>query len=143
MTTESKHAGLVLCDDLIFTSRIVGTARGLGIDVTPARSVAALKGLAQHQAPRCVIVDLAHPGLSIGDLINWLGETCVPAPAVVAYGSHVDTATLRAAREAGCAIVLPRSKFVEELPTKLEEWFRMSGLEPRANLNPRSPEARG
>jgi hypothetical protein len=42
---------------------------------------------------------------------------------VVAYGSHVDTATLRAAREAGCDVVLPRSKFVEELPTALPTWL--------------------
>jgi hypothetical protein len=44
-------------------------------------------------------------------------------PRVVAYGSHVDTATLRAAREAGCDPVLPRSKFVEELPSALPHWF--------------------
>jgi hypothetical protein len=43
-------------------------------------------------------------------------------PRVVAYGSHVDAAGLRAARAAGCDIVLPRSQFVEELPGKLKEW---------------------
>ena len=45
-------------------------------------------------------------------------------PRMVAYGSHVDAAVLRAAREAGCDPVLPRSKFVEELPRALPEWMR-------------------
>jgi hypothetical protein len=41
----------------------------------------------------------------------------------MAYGSHVDTATLRAARAAGCDPVLPRSKFVEDLPICLPAWL--------------------
>jgi hypothetical protein len=41
----------------------------------------------------------------------------------VAYGSHVDTESLRAARAAGCDRVLPRSKFIEELPSALPDWF--------------------
>ena len=32
-------------------------------------------------------------------------------------------AGLRAAREAGCDLVLPRSKFVEELPRALPGWL--------------------
>ena len=42
---------------------------------------------------------------------------------VVGYGSHVDAATLHAARVAGCDPVLPRSKFVEELPGALPGWL--------------------
>jgi len=44
-------------------------------------------------------------------------------PRVVAYGSHVDAAGLKAARDAGCDVVLPRSAFVEQLPVKLREWM--------------------
>ncbi len=113
---------LLLSDDLIFTSRVTGTGRDLGLPVTPARSPAALLDRARQQAPTCVIVDLSHPGLVITDLMAGLRE--LPRrPRVVAYGSHVDTATLRAARDAGCDVVLPRSKFVEELPTALPSWL--------------------
>jgi len=42
---------------------------------------------------------------------------------VVGYGSHVDADTLHAARVAGCDPVLPRSRFVEELPTALAGWL--------------------
>jgi CheY-like chemotaxis protein len=115
--------GLLLCDDLIFTSRITGTARDLGLTVKAAASVDRLRDLAKSQTPICIIIDLGNPGLVIEDLIGWLRENCPALPRVVAYGSHVDTATLRRAREAGCDPVLPRSKFVEELPQALREWM--------------------
>jgi CheY-like chemotaxis protein len=115
-------AAILLSDDLIFTSRVTGTARDLGLPITPARSPAALLDLASRQPPSCVIVDLAHPDLDVPALIAGLGH--LPhRPRVVAYGSHVDTASLRAAREAGCDVVLPRSKFVEDLPTALPGWL--------------------
>jgi CheY-like chemotaxis protein len=116
--------GLLLCDDLLFTSRIAGTARALNVSMKTARSVDELRTLAQGQLPQGVILDLANPGLFISDLIAWLKDHCTPMPFVVGYGSHVDTATLKKAREAGCDVVLPRSKFVEDLPNKLLEWMR-------------------
>jgi DNA-binding NarL/FixJ family response regulator len=115
-------AALLLCDDLLFASRVTGTARALNLPVTPARTPAALLALAQQQLPTCVIVDLSHPGLAVADLLA--GLRALPArPRVVAYGSHVDAATLRAARDAGCDVVLPRSQFVAELPTALPAWL--------------------
>jgi CheY-like chemotaxis protein len=125
MSDPSPRAapGLLLSDDLMFTSRITGTARGLGLDVRPARSAGVLRELARQQAPRCVLLDLSNPGLDAADLLAWLKAQCMPPPFVVAYGSHVDAATLHAAREAGCDVVLPRSKFVEDLPRLLPEWL--------------------
>jgi DNA-binding NarL/FixJ family response regulator len=125
MSEKTTAAGiaLLLSDDMMFTSRITGTAHDLGLSIKTARAVDPLKTLVQSERPGCVIVDLANPGLVIGDLIGWLLETCSPAPKVVAYGSHVDAETLRRAREAGCDVVLPRSKFVTELPNKLREWL--------------------
>lgn len=115
--------GLVLSDDLIFTSRITGTARALGLSMQAARDVPLLQALARQQAPTGIIVDLANPGLAIADLIAWLKENTRPMPRVVAYGSHVDVETLKKARMAGCDLVLPRSKFVEDLPVQLPEWL--------------------
>jgi CheY-like chemotaxis protein len=115
--------GLLLSDDLMFTSRITATARQLGLDILSAGAQAGLERLAERQAPRCVILDLANPGLDVKALLQKLHEASPAPPFVVAYGSHVDTATLRAARAAGCDLVLPRSKFVEELPRALPDWF--------------------
>lgn len=120
---STPRVGLVLCDDMIFTSRITGTARDLGLCVKPARSVETLNALIQQQIPCCIIVDLAHAELHIADFMEGLRTTCARMPRLIAYGSHIDTATLRAAKEAGCDVVLPRSKFVEELPRALPEWM--------------------
>jgi DNA-binding NarL/FixJ family response regulator len=115
-------SAILLSDELMFTSRVTGTARDLTLVVTPARSMAAVLDLARRQPPACVIVDLANASLDLPALIAGLGEIG-PRPRIVAYGSHVDTASLQAARAAGCDVVLPRSKFVEELPTALSGWL--------------------
>jgi DNA-binding NarL/FixJ family response regulator len=123
--------GLLLSDDLIFASRITGTARQLGLEMATAKTQAALEGYAARQSPACVILDLACPGLDVAALLAKLRESD-PVPFVVAYGAHVDTATLRAARDAGCDLVLPRSKFVEDLPQRLPDWFAGNRNAPRS-----------
>jgi CheY-like chemotaxis protein len=121
-STANEPTGLLLCDDLIFTSRIVSTARSLGLTIKTARSGGDLERLATAEKPCCVILDLANPGLSVADVIQrFRPEGKVPV--IVAYGSHVDAAGLNAARAAGCDLVLPRSKFVADLPTALPHWF--------------------
>ncbi len=114
--------GLLLSDDLIFTSRITGTGSALGVEIRVAKSSEALMNLANRQTPACVILDLSNPGLNTIETVANL-KRLEPAPRVVAYGSHVDTATLKAARAAGCDVVMPRSQFVEELPTSLTQWM--------------------
>jgi DNA-binding NarL/FixJ family response regulator len=115
--------GLLLSDDMLFNSRITGTGRDLQLTIKPARSAEALFTLARQETPSCVIVDLSNPGLVLADFLNQLRELCSPMPRIVAYGSHVDAATLRAAQEAGCDPVWPRSKFVQELPQALAGWM--------------------
>jgi CheY-like chemotaxis protein len=122
-SAKPSPPGLLLSDDLIFTSRILGTARDLGFSFKSARSADSLEAMARQQTPHCVLLDLSNPGLNIQRLIQRLREVCDPMPHVVAYGSHVDAETLRAGRDAGCDLVLPRSKFVEALPTALPEWM--------------------
>jgi CheY-like chemotaxis protein len=115
--------GLLLSDDLMFASRITGTARSLGLTIKPARSVDVLESNASQESPRCVVLDLANPTLQLTALLDKLRETCSPMPRIVAYGSHVDAAGLKAARDAGCDVVLPRSAFVEQLQSQLPEWM--------------------
>ncbi|HEV3082537.1 MAG TPA: hypothetical protein VGY66_22330 [Gemmataceae bacterium] len=125
----AEAIGYVLCDDMIFTSRITGTAQTLGLKIKPARSLDSLRTLVAQQSPRCVIIDLANPSLNLAALFSFLKESGAGTARVVAYGSHVDTASLQAAREAGCNPVLPRSRFIEELPQALPEWM---GVQPDA-----------
>jgi DNA-binding NarL/FixJ family response regulator len=116
-------SGLLLSDDLIFTSRITGVGSDLGLTIKVARSLDALLTLARHEQPAGVIVDLAFPGLEIASLIPELLAACGSKPRIIAYGAHVDTATLKQARQAGCDLVLPRSAFVEQLPAQLPAWL--------------------
>lgn len=115
--------GLLLSDDLIFTSRVTGTGRDLGFPVRAAKTAEALLAAARENVPACVIVDLSNPGLRITEFASALKQLS-PPPAIVAYGSHVDTGTLKAARAAGCDVVMPRSQFVEELPVQLPAWMK-------------------
>lgn len=114
--------GVLLSDDLIFTSRITGTGRDLGCAIRVAKTADALLALARQDPPACAIIDLHNPGLNITELVAALKQLS-PPPTVIGYGSHVDTATLKAARTAGCDRVLPRSQFVEELPAELPRWM--------------------
>ena len=115
--------GLLLCDDLIFVSRVVGTAKALGLTLRALKSAQDLLLFARQTPPSCVIIDLHAPGLDIAVTVSEL-TALTPRPTTVGYGSHVDTATLKKAREAGCDVVWPRSKFVEELATALPVWFK-------------------
>jgi CheY-like chemotaxis protein len=116
-------AGVLLSDDLIFTSRVTAEARALGLTVTSVRSVSALLDLVRRQPPRGLLLDLGFPGLDLDGLLAELRTACTPLPRLIAYGPHIEAAALRAARAAGCDPVLPRSKFVEALLIELATWL--------------------
>jgi ActR/RegA family two-component response regulator len=117
--------GILLSDDLIFASRITGTARARGLEMKTARTVEQVRQMASAGPPACVIVDLHHPGLDLAALVREIknAEPCT----IVGYGSHVAATLLQEARVAGCDVVLPRSKFVEELAEALPKWYGKSG----------------
>ncbi len=116
-------AGVLLSDDLIFSSRVLGTARDHGLVVSAARTQEGLLDRVRRDTITCVILDLAFPGLVISSLLSKLSEAALTRPRVVAYGPHVDAAGLKAARDGGCHVVLPRSAFVDRLPTDLAAWL--------------------
>ena len=120
--------GILLSDDLIFASRITGTARAQTLEMKTARTVEQVRQMVSADPPACVIVDLHHPGLDLAALIREVrnGGRCT----IVGYGSHVAAELLQQARVAGCDVVLPRSKFVEELATSLPTWYGQSAKPP-------------
>jgi DNA-binding NarL/FixJ family response regulator len=120
---SDKGLGILLSDDVMFSSRITGTAQALGLKMIVVKSAKDLNAQAQERAPTCIIMDLSHPELKVDELIRLLRDSRSPTPRLVAYGSHVDAATLRAARDAGCDLVFPRSQFVEELPRQISQWL--------------------
>lgn len=108
-----------LVADLFFRARIETTASALGVPVAFARDRAELEaGLGD--GPALVLVDLGHAAADPPGAIAAL-KARDPAPAVVAFGSHVDGPALAAAREAGADRVLARSAFTERLPDLLRD----------------------
>ncbi len=113
----------MLCDDLMFTSKVAATARAQGLSLVAVRSAEQLVERVRASPPAGVIIDLHNPDLDLPGLMAGLRAACPTMPQVVAYGSHVNTELLRAAREAGCDEVLPRSQFVKLLETDLGKWL--------------------
>lgn len=90
--------------DLMDRSKIAAAVPGCRFVARPE----ALVGLADTDV---VLVDLSKKGV-----LEILGDLVAGGARVVAYGSHVDTALLAAAEDAGCTEVLPRSRFFSRLP---------------------------
>ncbi len=102
---------VALVRDLIFGSRIKATAAELGVNLLLVRDPARLL----IQPGRRLIVDLNLQG-AIEAVGGWQR---INGGDVVGFVSHVDTATIARAREAGITRVLARSRFVELLPDLL------------------------
>ena len=123
--------GILLSDDLIFTSRITGAARAHGLDMCAVSALATLEEMSRQRPPACVVVDLHFPGLMIAELVPTLKQ--LGPCTIVGYGSHVAAELLRHARDAGCDVVLPRSKFVEVLETEIATWYGMRSANPQSH----------
>lgn len=99
---------VALVADLMFASRIRGTAPAANVvqrgDALPA---------AVGASTRLVLVDLhARGALEAIAALRQGGASST----IIAFGSHVETAALQAARDAGADRVMARSGFVRELP---------------------------
>lgn len=97
---------VVLCVDLMDRSRIAAARPDVAFVRTPA---ALLERVAAGEVDS-VIVDLSRAGA-----IDSIAAVVAQGVPVTAYGAHVDTELLDAARAAGCTEVLPRSRFFGRL----------------------------
>ena len=116
-------AGLLLSRDLIFTSKITGTARALGLVVTISGNKALTSALLAQWKPTAIFVDLAAGELVSPSSLKEYRTLVGDGTPFIAFGSHVDTEALQAARDAGCDPVMPRSKFSAELPDLLRSFL--------------------
>ena len=119
----AEPLGLLLSRDLLFVTKITGTARALGCRVVVAGDDARARALIAGERPRAVFVDLSAGDLVGPEPLRALQELAGPATPFVAFGSHVDTRALAAARSAGCDPVLPRSQFSAELPALIRRYL--------------------
>ena len=108
-----------LAADLIFATRIAAAITAAGAEPRIVDDGPALWD-AIERWPELVLIDLATPGWEepVRRAKSLPQTRAIP---IVAFGSHVDTGTLRAARQAGCDHSWARSRFVEELPRLLKD----------------------
>jgi len=115
MPDEPRPVVAALEPDLFFAVRIEGAARAAGARPVIVESAAALWE-AIEAWPALVLIDLA--AASGWDEVVRRAKSLPEFRAIpiVAFGSHVDTDTLKAARQAGCDHAWARSHFTTELP---------------------------
>jgi DNA-binding NtrC family response regulator len=116
--------GLLLCRDLIFLSKIKGTAEALGYQIVVANDVKVAKAQIESMQPCVVLIDLSAVSVSAPDAIREYSQIAGPHTRLVGFGSHVNADALAAAKAAGCHDVMPRSKFSVELPNLLKHYFQ-------------------
>ncbi|MDE3169669.1 MAG: response regulator [Acidobacteriota bacterium] len=108
---------LALVDDVFFQSKLVESAKQVGVELRTCATAEALEEQLSGGTPRLVIVDLNARGNPIEALrrVQTMGSDI----RLIAYLSHVQTDLAERARAAGCSEVMPRSKFTRELATIL------------------------
>jgi CheY-like chemotaxis protein len=121
--------------DLFFTVKIEDVARSLGYTVIWARPEDRFADLLVQHQPALIIVDISDQTLPWQEWI--LRAKVDPATRripVLGFGSHVDVATRDRALALGFDEVLPRSRFVAELPELIARHARVMRSDERALL---------
>ena len=86
-----------------------------------ALGLAAIEGKLAGEPPAFVILDLSTAGLNPRELVPQLRPRLADGGRIVAFGPHVHTATLAAAEEAGCDLVVSRGEFHARVDDYLRE----------------------
>ncbi|MCH7474658.1 MAG: response regulator transcription factor [Gemmatimonadetes bacterium] len=109
---------IAIVSDLIFATRITGTAKKVGAKCEIVSNPSALQDALESDEPRAVLVDMNCDGISPEEAIRTV-KSRFPNARVVAFYSHVQTKLGDQARAAGADDVWPRSAFVQRLPQVL------------------------
>jgi DNA-binding NarL/FixJ family response regulator len=91
---------LFLTSDLMFSSRVAGAAKSLGVALELVNCQLAL-------------IDLSLDRLNLPAAVKAI-HAAAPQAEIVAYGPHVDHAALADAKDAGCHQVLSRGQFNQQ-----------------------------
>jgi len=109
---------MILCvvDDLLFSVKISTAAKHLGTDIYFERKPEQVLPSIREKQPSLVILDLNGAKLRPMDVIAAMkADPELKAIRTLGFVSHVDAATVAAARRAGADEVLARSAFAERL----------------------------
>ena len=114
----------LLSSDLFYASQLQGIVQRLGMSLAQAATPAELlsRRSATNAGNDVVLIDLSTLDLVLDDLVSKLREGPSEPKAILAYGPHVATAKLAAARKAGCDRVLTRGQAKREIGDILQAY---------------------
>ncbi len=110
---------LYFAADLLWATKIKGTADALGLPCRPARSVEMLEARLGDEDVQALVVDLDAPETALALIERARREE--RHIRVLAFGPHVDHDSLKAAKEAGADGVMTRGGFHGRLGEILQE----------------------
>ncbi len=114
---------VAVVDDLFFVSKLQETARLVGAPLAIVRAADFRPDDLRRQKPALIIFDLNTTSGNAAELIRQLkSDTELKEIPVMAFFSHVQVKLQRAAQEAGCDQILPRSQFTATLPQLLRQF---------------------
>ncbi len=136
--TEQKI--VVVVEDLIFLSKIQQTAKLTSIATETVELEKLCERLAEQQSTAAIILDLNHrSGQALDALRTIKSNPQTRRIPVIGFLSHVQADLAKAAREAGCDLLLARSAFASQLPELLRRYASLpSPPSPLLQGEPRS-----
>ena len=113
---------LIAVDDLLFSSKIRTTAKQLAVEVVFARTPDEILAQARALKPSLIVFDInSEKADPINTVAALKAEPELQAIPTTGFVSHVNTALILAARQAGMDEVMARSAFAANLPQILTE----------------------
>ncbi len=107
---------IAVLDDLFFSSKIREASKSLNLDIEFLKNTEGLPERLRTIQPSLIIFDLNSKTSNPLDAIqNLKSSPELKDITVLGYLSHVQTELKEAASEAGCDLILPRSKFSRDL----------------------------
>lgn len=118
MSVNAPFRVLALVPDLLTNMRIEAGVQRMGgfLDVVeePAGFFREIEG----SPPQLALIDLSYAWIDVGEAVAACMHAGVP---LMAFGPHIDTERLRAARQAGVDFVYPRSRLMGDVAGTLRE----------------------
>ena len=113
---------LVAVDDLLFSSKIRATAKQVAIEIAFARTPDEIVRQARALKPSLIVFDIdSAKADTINTVATLKADPELRAIPTTGFVSHVNTASILAARQVGMDEVMARSAFAANLPQILTE----------------------